>query len=44
MFPNNISPDMLKQSTEMFKNMSDDDLRRNMDSARGFMPGNLFYF
>lgn len=34
MFPNmaaNMNPEMMKQSSEMLKNMSDDDLKKYMD-------------
>ncbi len=41
MFPGmaNMNPDMLKQQSEMFKNMSDEDIKRQMEAAKAFMPG-----
>lgn len=34
-----MNPDLIKQQSEMMKNMSDEDLKRNMEAAKSFMPG-----
>lgn len=39
----NVSPEQLKQQSEMMKNMSDADLKRQLDAAKAFMPG-MYYF
>lgn len=35
----NVDPNQVKQQSEMLKNMSDDELKRQIDAAKAFMPG-----
>jgi hypothetical protein len=35
----NVDPDQVKQQSERMKNMSDDDIKRQIDAAKAFMPG-----
>jgi hypothetical protein len=39
----NMDADQIKKSGEMFKNMSDDDIQRNLNQAKSFMPGNNLF-
>ena len=34
-----MDADQIKKSGEIFKNMSDDDIQRNLNQAKSFMPG-----
>lgn len=35
----NMDPNLLKQQSEMFKNMSDAEIQARINQARSFMPG-----
>lgn len=35
----NMDAETIKKSGEMFKNMSDDEIQRNLNQAKSFMPG-----
>ena len=36
---NNMTPEQIKAQQDMMKNMSDEDLQRQMNNAKSFMPG-----
>lgn len=38
----NIDPSTLKQQSEMLSQMSDDEIKKKMDSAKSFMPSNYY--
>ena len=40
---NNLTPEQIKAQQDMMKNMSDEDLQRQMNNAKSFMPGKSLF-